>query len=220
MEAWARSALATAKKRSLRLRLGFDLTLDDLAALAKRAGGRCEVTGVPFAFAEHPGASRRPFVPSIDRRDSTVGYVRKNCRLVVYAANAAMNEWGEGVLREMLKHYSVKYERRAAKPRNYLEAEHWDTLFFESRLDAIAGVPSGEMRRLRLTGKIQPREVRGSNLQTGRLYTLGDALVALRALGFDAEAGTELEREVSYFARRAAAFMTARKQEREIEDVT
>lgn len=69
------------------------LNVIDIKALLLRSGGRCEVTGLKFHTVEK--ARRHPLAPSIDRIDSSLGYVRGNCRVVCYAANVAMNHWGE-----------------------------------------------------------------------------------------------------------------------------
>ena len=47
--------------------------------------GVCEVTGIAF---ERKG-DRRPFMPSIDRIDSSKGYTPENCRVVLWIINAA-----------------------------------------------------------------------------------------------------------------------------------
>lgn len=73
------------------------LSRSDLEKLFDRADGRCEVTGIPFTSDPEYGGSRKPFIPSIDRIDSTKPYELYNCRLVCLAANLAMNEWGERV---------------------------------------------------------------------------------------------------------------------------
>lgn len=53
---------------------------------------------------ERTGAHfRRALAPSIDRIIPSLGYVPGNIRLVVYAVNAAMNEWGEAVFWQIVK---------------------------------------------------------------------------------------------------------------------
>lgn len=47
--------------------------------------GACAVTRLPFCF----DGSSRCFAPSIDRIDPRVGYEEDNCRIVVFAYNAA-----------------------------------------------------------------------------------------------------------------------------------
>jgi len=79
-----------------RRQIEFSLTRDDLHRLLNEAGWRCAVTGADFSMEVVNGA--RPFAPSIDRRDNSLGYLADNCRVVCVAANFAMNVWGEAVL--------------------------------------------------------------------------------------------------------------------------
>lgn len=89
---WAARLLSEARKRSKLKGTACTLTRADMLALVERSGGRCELSGIPF---NHDKAgTRRAFGPSLDRIDCGLGYVPGNVRLVVYAVNAAMNEWG------------------------------------------------------------------------------------------------------------------------------
>jgi hypothetical protein len=55
---------------------------------------KCQISGIPFDFSKAIEGRRRPFYPSLDRKDSSKGYSFKNCRLVCSIVNIAMNEWG------------------------------------------------------------------------------------------------------------------------------
>lgn len=94
---WAKRLLDGAKWRSGKGGITFSLTLDDIKHMADRAGGRCEVSGVPFC-GDNSCGKRRPFAPSIDRKVPEDGYVPENCRLVCFAVNVALSDWGEDVL--------------------------------------------------------------------------------------------------------------------------
>jgi len=59
---------------------------------ARLRGGVCELSGLPFRRGAGP---RSPFSASIDRRDSRLPYTEENCRVVLWALNSAMGEWGE-----------------------------------------------------------------------------------------------------------------------------
>ena len=74
----------------------FGLNERVIKEIVRRAGGRCEVSGIPFSAVEVAGV--RPFAPSLDRVDSTKGYLPENCRLVCYAVNVALHQWGDEVL--------------------------------------------------------------------------------------------------------------------------
>lgn len=97
---WISKRLHAIRYRS-KLRGGECLTREEIGALVARAGGRCELTGIPFSDARPRGCRRAPFAPSIDRIDSRDGYTAANCRLVCFAANVALNQWGEGTLRQL-----------------------------------------------------------------------------------------------------------------------
>ncbi len=90
----ARRLCQAAQQRRASRELGFDLThqwvLDRLEA------GVCELSGLPFFF--RVGKERpHPYAPSIDRIDSSKGYLQSNCRLVLWCLNAGMLDFGEEV---------------------------------------------------------------------------------------------------------------------------
>ena len=70
-----------------------------MLAMWQRSRGRCEVSSIPFAFGKDERYKNRPFAPSLDRRDNTLGFSVENCRLVCIAVNLAINEWGIETLR-------------------------------------------------------------------------------------------------------------------------
>lgn len=88
----------------------YTITPEEQGRLIARAGGKCEVTGIPFHL-DRGENKRAPFAPSLDRINSAEPYHTINVRLVCVAANIAMNEWGEGVLRRLalgyLKHVII-----------------------------------------------------------------------------------------------------------------
>ncbi len=97
---WITDLFNNTKKRATLKGVEFALELDDLLLIAKRSGGQCEVSQIPFDFSSSPEKGyRRPYYPSIDRKDARRGYNKDNCRLVCVAVNYAMNIWGEHVLR-------------------------------------------------------------------------------------------------------------------------
>lgn len=84
------------------------LTLEEVLDLGQACGWCCAVTGLRFRMDRATNASMRPFMPSIDRIEPSLGYVRSNCRMVAVITNFAMNAWGEGPLREMVIAYARK----------------------------------------------------------------------------------------------------------------
>jgi len=88
--------LASARKRAESKGIPFDL---DKEWLTERLEGECEISGVAFDF--HAGP-RNAKTPSLDRIDSSQGYTKNNCRVILWALNAAFGTWGERAFREIL----------------------------------------------------------------------------------------------------------------------
>lgn len=108
----ARSLYQATRKNARARGHEFMLTEDDVVELIVSSQGRCAVSGITLSTdrGELPAGKkmRRPWAPSIDRVDSTRGYVLGNCRIVCCAANYAMSQWGEEVLIEMAKSIARK----------------------------------------------------------------------------------------------------------------
>ena len=92
---WAADLVRAANQRN-RARGSTDpFTLEDLKVLWVECGGRCAVSGLPFSLAiVGDGQAKRPFAPSLDRKDRHQPYTLNNVRLVTPVANFAMNAWG------------------------------------------------------------------------------------------------------------------------------
>jgi hypothetical protein len=91
---WVVDALRAAKRRAKKRGLEFSLEVIDVLNRHADCKGCCEVSGIAFDLAKSMDHWRRPMAPSIDRIDPKRGYTPDNVRLVIYAVNAAMNEWG------------------------------------------------------------------------------------------------------------------------------
>lgn len=95
--------LADNCKRNARCRgTTSSVTYQDISEMILETGMRCAVTGTPLVMPEK-GDSMNPWQPSIDRIDCTETYVPENCRVVCLAANFAMSNWGDEVLKTMAK---------------------------------------------------------------------------------------------------------------------
>lgn len=113
--AWLTQTLGRINARN-RSRGFANMARADLVALIQRANGRCELTGLRFSAAPHPGALRRPLVPSVDRIDNAGPYSISNCRLVCLAVNVAMNQWGNRIFDLICQARSAEIARdRATK---------------------------------------------------------------------------------------------------------
>lgn len=95
--------LAKAKNRAKRKCLPFGLTLEWITP--RLEAGVCELTGLPFSKDGKGKSWFGPFVPTIDRRDSSKGYTEDNCRLVCWAINMALGEWGDETYALVAKSY-------------------------------------------------------------------------------------------------------------------
>jgi hypothetical protein len=91
----------------------YCLTPSCITALFDRAGGRCELTGIPFSVKKIGDYRRPPFAPSLDRIDGSLGYSLDNCRLVCTAINLAMNERGEDLLQTIVLAYAARLKAQA-----------------------------------------------------------------------------------------------------------
>src|SRR5215212_9033160 len=91
---WLRRLVSNARRRGK----GFALSDHIAERLYQQQRGRCAVTGIRFSMERWEKAVvKPPFAPSMDRRDSEVGYTDENVRLVCVATNFGMGQWGEGV---------------------------------------------------------------------------------------------------------------------------
>jgi len=86
-----RCIFLAAKNRAERKGLSFTLTLDALVELWMAQAGRCALSGLRF------GKKCSPFSASLDRIDSSRGYVPGNVRFVLTALNYALRDYGLSV---------------------------------------------------------------------------------------------------------------------------
>lgn len=82
---------ASAKKRGH----DFELTLEMLGDMFSEM--RCSVTGMKLSVT-WDGPGRNPWYPSVDRIDTSLGYVPGNVRPVCWAYNCARQTWPDEVV--------------------------------------------------------------------------------------------------------------------------
>lgn len=102
-----RRAFASAKHRAAKRGQPFDLTEEWALEQIERQGFKCALTGIPF-LADRGSARARPYTPSFDRIDNSKGYTIDNVRIVAFAVNLMMLDWGE----ELFHRVSASYHRR------------------------------------------------------------------------------------------------------------
>ena len=83
-----------AKRRATKRGLDFDLTVSWILWHLRRK--RCGLTGQEFVY-----TAGNPRAPSIDRKNPSKGYTKKNCRVIVIHANVAMGVWMEWELENL-----------------------------------------------------------------------------------------------------------------------
>lgn len=153
---------------------GWNCALSDADALVlwRRCGGRCELTGIEFDFEAAGGKhQRRPYAPSIDRRDNSLGYVPGNVRVVCVAVNIAMNQWGEDVLHRL----AVSLFLKGSAQRSAIKADHPTMLPDDVRL--CRG-------KKRVTYGARVRDF-GKEIHLGTFRTAGEAIDARKAWGIE-----------------------------------
>lgn len=72
------------------------ITLEDVEQLA--APMTCSMTGLPLTWERSGTSKARPWAPSIDRIDCSVGYVPGNVRIVCWAFNQARSDYSDEVV--------------------------------------------------------------------------------------------------------------------------
>lgn len=90
----AQCLISYARRRASKRSIAFDLDSHVSTLQARIDAGTCELTGIPFTLDN----GRQWDSPSIDRIEPSKGYVLSNVRVVLHAVNAALGDWGEGVL--------------------------------------------------------------------------------------------------------------------------
>lgn len=92
MPQWAWRVFQRTKSKAVQRGIRWSLSAAGMARVAERAGGRCEVSGIPLMVSA--AGLKGPYGPSLDRVDSAMGYAEQNVRIVCVAVNYALNSWG------------------------------------------------------------------------------------------------------------------------------
>ena len=105
-----KSALVAARRRAKAKGVPFNLDVDFLLDLVERQEFRCALTGIEFFAQIDNAASIDPCTPSIDRIEPQKGYLKSNVRVIIYAMNAMLLDWGEDVFIQIANSY--RYTKR------------------------------------------------------------------------------------------------------------
>ena len=96
-----RACLLLTGARARAKRGGLEVTLTNEWVRERLEKGVCEMSGIPFHSGPKERNTTSPYSPSIDRIDSSKGYTPENCRVVLWALNAAFGHWGEETFRKI-----------------------------------------------------------------------------------------------------------------------
>jgi hypothetical protein len=107
VETRAKEMLSSSKWSSRKKGIDFDLDAEWIAA--KLTAGTCELTGLMFRLEPLDGGRQNPYTASLDRIDSSKGYVKSNVRMILWALNAAFNSYGEGIYAEIARVYLARH---------------------------------------------------------------------------------------------------------------
>lgn len=97
----ARSLMNQTVRRSKQK--GWDNDIDKQWFIDRLRIGKCSVTGIAFDFSKPNGVRANPYAPSIDRIDSKIGYLKSNCRLVIWQFNLMKGEISDAELVKICK---------------------------------------------------------------------------------------------------------------------
>lgn len=92
-----RRTMKSIRSRCTWKNLPFDLTTEFLADLAKEQNYRCALTGMKFKLQKNGPFRVDPYALTVDRIEPQKGYVQGNVRLICFAMNLALMNWGEDV---------------------------------------------------------------------------------------------------------------------------
>lgn len=109
-EQFGKTEHAALKARSKVKGYEFDLTADYIQGLFDACKGVCAQTGIAFDMnlGTKGKGNRNPLRPSVDRIDSTKGYVKDNVRIVLSIVNTMKADWPDEVVEKVVKAWAKK----------------------------------------------------------------------------------------------------------------
>lgn len=108
------NAVRAARTRARTRGLPFDLTVDWALDQAKSQGFKCSLTGIPFYTISAATSKVSPYIPSLDRVDCAKGYTQDNVRIVCWAVNAMLLDWGEDIFAQVASRLKAWRPKRLA----------------------------------------------------------------------------------------------------------
>lgn len=118
MQKFAGPILHRARLRSATKNREFQLSKTDLLRLFREQEGRCAVSGILFDLHNDKknGCAFNAYTASLDRINYRAGYTLNNVRLVLFAVNAAINQWGDDTFFTIASAVTRKNAQKTKKP--------------------------------------------------------------------------------------------------------
>lgn len=111
------AAIKSAKGRAKAKGVDFDLDLEWALKTVEAQDLRCALTNVPFYFPLETTSRRHPFAPSLDRITAGGGYTTANVRIICFAMNVMLLDWGFDVFEKMaMAHRRTKDKKSIPAP--------------------------------------------------------------------------------------------------------
>lgn len=131
-----------ARARSKNKNIECFLELDWL--VPKLEKGVCEITNMPFNFDAPVGETRRVDAPSLDRIDKSKNYTHENTRVVLWAVNGALNEYGTDIMLPILEAMVKGIKNAEQKESTSVPTQHTGASQDNSQLGVVHGARVGE----------------------------------------------------------------------------
>jgi hypothetical protein len=121
---WFSAKAAQARKRAKSKGFPFDLKYEDLECPT-----HCPMSGMKLDYGLFAGGKKRPHSASLDRIDSSLGYIRGNVRVTSWIANYWKSDYKE---EEFLGYIQQFYFHMFARMKAEASMAEWEDLFCDS----------------------------------------------------------------------------------------
>jgi len=137
-------AVKSARARSKAAGLAFDIDANWAIEQAERQRYRCALTGIAFYMPSAATSYRHPFLPSLDRIHPASGYTKDNVRIVIWAINVMLLDWGHETFERVVSGYRYTKGTRHKLPSRPLSETKTETLCYNPSEKVVAAKPKDE----------------------------------------------------------------------------
>lgn len=107
--------------------------------------GHCQITKIPFSLEPPPeGTTRRWNAPSLDRIDKSLPYSETNTRVVLWAVNCALSEYGTETMLPILKAMIKGIEDAKPQSASPVSTGHYSKSEEHTKHGTVLATGSGE----------------------------------------------------------------------------